>query len=174
MVLLLLRFAGDRQSGHAQSPASPDETAQKDARPTDTEVLKAEGLSRAFRRAAQSVLPAVVVIKAGPSPVCPRCGRAHEAYDDESDEGNADAGRQRPLDVLGSGFIVAPTGVVLTNKHVVKDDPRLVVQTADGKQYPVYTTITVKIYKDGVLWKTNTNTATGFGNYAVAQISASL
>jgi serine protease Do len=151
MVLVLLRFTGDRQTGHAQSPASPDETTQKDACPTDTEVLKAEGLSRAFRRAAQNVLPAVVVIKAGPSPVCPQCGRAHEAYDDESDEGNADAGHQRPLDVLGSGFIVAPTGVVLTNKHVVKGNPRLVVQTADGKQFPVKQVSTDREYDAAVL-----------------------
>lgn len=46
--------------------------------------------------------------------------------------------------------------------------------TVTAESVPSYTTITVKIYKDGVLWKTNTNTATGFGNYAVAQISASL
>ena len=39
--------------------------------------------------------------------------------------------------VLGSGFIVAPSGIVLTNKHVVKDQQGMVVQTADGKQYPV-------------------------------------
>ena len=49
----------------------------------------------------------------------------------------AESGYQRPLDVLGSGFIVAPTGVVLTNKHVVKGAARLVVQSADGKQFPV-------------------------------------
>ena len=37
-----------------------------------------------------------------------------------------------------------------------------------------YTTITVKIYKNGTLWKTNTATETGFGNYAVATISGTL
>ena len=46
--------------------------------------------------------------------------------------------------------------------------------TITAESVPSYTTITVKIYKDGVLWKSNTNTATGFGNYAVAQISGTL
>ena len=37
-----------------------------------------------------------------------------------------------------------------------------------------YTTITVKIYRNDVLWKSNTATETGFGNYAVATISGTL
>ena len=37
-----------------------------------------------------------------------------------------------------------------------------------------YTTITVKIYRDGVLWKSDTATATGYGNYAVATVSGTL
>ena len=100
------------------------------------ELHRAEGLSRAFRAAAQKVLPAVVVIKAGASPVCPRCGRAHDADGDE-DEPSGYAGHQKSLDVFGSGFIVAPTGLILTNKHVVKDTQGIVVQTADGRQFPV-------------------------------------
>ena len=55
--------------------------------------------------------------------------------DDGESSGNA--GQQKSLDVLGSGFIVAPTGIVLTNKHVVEGEKSLVVQTADGKQFPV-------------------------------------
>ena len=41
------------------------------------------------------------------------------------------------LDVLGSGFVVDPSGTVLTNKHVATAGDRLVVQMADGKQFPV-------------------------------------
>jgi len=37
-----------------------------------------------------------------------------------------------------------------------------------------YTTITVKIYRNDVLWKSNTATETGFGNYAVATVSGTL
>jgi serine protease Do len=108
-------------------PANPSLTEQ----PSE-ELQRAEGLSRAFRSAAQRVLPAVVVIKAGPSPICPHCGRAHDTAEDD-----VPASHQKSLDVLGSGFIVAPTGIILTNKHVVQNEKSLVVQTADGKQFPV-------------------------------------
>ncbi len=128
------RQQADQPCPSTRRPLAPAHQAARER--SIPELLKAEGLSRAFRAAAQKVLPAVVVIKAGPSPVCPRCGRAHES--DEDDDGPAaDAGQQKSLDILGSGFIVAPTGIVLTNKHVVQGKPKLVVQTADGKQFPV-------------------------------------
>lgn len=37
-----------------------------------------------------------------------------------------------------------------------------------------YTTIKVKIYKDGALWKESSATATGWGNYAKATVSGTL
>ena len=133
--LVLAWHFGDSQAIHAQTPAplvpvNPPLTGQP-----PEELQRAEGLSRAFRSAAQRVLPAVVVIKAGPSAVCPQCGRAHNA--DGQGESSGNEGQQKSLDVLGSGFIVAPTGIVLTNKHVVEGEKSLIVQTADGKQYPV-------------------------------------
>jgi serine protease Do len=133
-VVLAWHF-GNSQAIHAQTPAplvpvNPPLTGQ-----LPEELQRAEGLSRAFRSAAQRVLPAVVVIKAGPSAVCPQCGRAHNA--DGRGESSGNEGQQKSLDVLGSGFIVASTGIVLTNKHVVEGEKSLVVQTADGKQYPV-------------------------------------
>ena len=135
--VVVLQYIGDRQLGHAQTPVP---TAQADPPPAaasvDPALAKAESLSQAFRNAAQKVLSAVVVIKAGTSPECPRCGRAHDPEDDETSP-SANEGPQRSLDVLGSGFIVAPSGAVLTNKHVVHASRRLVVQTADGKQFPV-------------------------------------
>ena len=39
--------------------------------------------------------------------------------------------------VIGSGFIVDPSGIVLTNKHVVKGARKMVVQMADGRIFPV-------------------------------------
>lgn len=126
---------GDSQAIHAQTPAplvpvNPPLTGQP-----PEELQRAEGLSRAFRSAAQRVLPAVVVIKAGASAVCPQCGLAHNADGRGASSGNE--GQQTSLDVLGSGFIVAATGIVLTNKHVVEGEDSLVVQTADGKQFSV-------------------------------------
>lgn len=61
----------------------------------------------------------------------------NELLSSKADEMGAESGYQRPLDLLGSGFIVAPTGVGLTNKHVIKGAARLVVQSADGKQFPI-------------------------------------
>ncbi len=37
-----------------------------------------------------------------------------------------------------------------------------------------YTTITVKIYRNDVLWKSNTASATGYGNYANVTVSGTL
>jgi serine protease Do len=132
----VLQYIGDRHISQAQTQTPSFQASQQPLTPVDSELLKAEGLSKAFRAAAQRVLPAVVVIKAGASPVCPRCGRAHETEEEDA-ELSADVAQQKSLHILGSGFIVAPTGIVLTNKHVVKASRRLVVQTADGKQFPV-------------------------------------
>jgi len=135
-VAVLAWLLGDSQAIHAQTPTSPASTnTSVTGQPADA-LQNAEGLSRAFRTAAQRVLPAVVVIKAGISPICPRCGRTHDTDGDDG-ESSEDAVHKKSLDVLGSGFIVAPSGVILTNKHVVKNRHNLVVQTDDGKQFPV-------------------------------------
>ena len=60
------RNAGD-PSGSEAAASSPVEGGGNVA---DNEIAKAESLSRMFRQAANKVLPAVVVIKAGSSPVC--------------------------------------------------------------------------------------------------------
>jgi S1-C subfamily serine protease len=38
---------------------------------------------------------------------------------------------------LGSGFIVAPDGLIATNLHVIGEARPIAVQTADGKKYDV-------------------------------------
>jgi hypothetical protein len=45
-----------------------------------------------------------------------------------------------------------------------REYPSGMTLTITAESVPSYTTITVKIYKDGVLWKTNTNEAIGLGN----------
>ena len=172
VVFLMLRHSGNPQIGHAQSPVLLAAAGQPVADTIDNGVLKAEGLSRAFRSAAQRVLPAVVVIKAQLSPLCPRCGRAHETYEGEAAEAEFDPTRQGQMDVLGSGFIVAPTGVVLTNKHVVDGNPKLVVQTAEGKQFPVRQ-VTADSEHDVAVLRIDANTPLPFvqlGNSEAAEI----
>ena len=134
---LLLEFTDDRNGRHAAAATTWSAGMQGSGDQTAQYIADANGLSAAFRRAAQKALPAVVVIKASPSPVCPRCGRAHESYDGDTAEGGIDGTSARSLEILGSGFIVAPSGIVLTNKHVVRGNDRLVVQTVDGRQFTV-------------------------------------
>ena len=134
---LLLEFTSDRNARHAAAATAWSASTQGSSDQPARDISDANGLSAAFRRAVQKALPAVVVIKASPSPVCPRCGRAHESYDGDVIEGGFDGVSPRSLEVLGSGFIVAPSGVVLTNKHVVRGIDRLVVQTVDGRQFTV-------------------------------------
>jgi serine protease Do len=101
--------------------------------------IKAEGLSQAFRFAAKKVLPTVVVIKTPQSDGCPHCG----SRECDNADNNAGATSTSPADekaaftVIGSGFLVNPSGIVLTNKHVVKGARKMVVQMADGRKFPV-------------------------------------
>ncbi len=143
--ILALAWALTRENSAEQTDLSPTSTVaarpvpDQDDRP-DGEIAKAESLSRMFRRAANKVLPAVVVIKAGSSPACPHCGR-HHGHNSGHEFGPewpfAPMAAEPSLDLLGSGFVVDPSGIVLTNKHVVAGGHRLVVQTADGEQFSV-------------------------------------
>lgn len=100
---------------------------------------RADDLSQVFRDASRAVLPAVVVIKAPNEMACPHCGRVHhggEPHDEmESQEADPAAPRKDLLAVLGSGFIVDSSGLVVTNQHVVASVRRVVVQLSDGRQF---------------------------------------
>lgn len=100
---------------------------------------RADDLSQAFRDASQAVLPAVVVIKAPNEMACPHCGRVHRGGEGDgemlSQETGDTARRKDSLAVLGSGFIVDSSGLVVTNQHVVASAHRVVVQLSDGRQF---------------------------------------
>ncbi len=42
---------------------------------------------------------------------------------------------RRRLQSLGSGFIIDPSGLIVTNNHVVKDADQITVRTEDGEEY---------------------------------------
>lgn len=126
----------------SQSELVPASSDRQDAGSHQQVRGKADGLSQAFRHAARKILPAVVVIRGEGSSACPHCGRVHsssseeETPADESDEVPGEEARDS-LRVLGSGFIIDPSGLVLTNHHVVRGARGVVVQLPDKQQFRV-------------------------------------
>ena len=135
-----------------QGPASAQSAATAPA--ATPEANYARTLSKAFRDAAQKVLPAVVMIRheAAPQTVSEQEG--------ESDEGSEMSpfgdlqqippefrkffrgmpnmprhGMPRGETSVGSGVIIDPSGIVVTNNHVVDGDGKIVVRLQDGREF---------------------------------------
>lgn len=111
----------------------------------------ARELSAAFRFAAQEVLPAVVTIQKKPEPITRREQRRvpqrnpfeGTPFEDMFRENDPlyeffrelpDRPRRRGVG-MGSGVIVDPSGVILTNNHVVEGDGTIEVQLSDGRTF---------------------------------------
>jgi serine protease Do len=124
----------------------------------------AKTLSKAFREAAGKVLPAVVAIQNRPS-VAERAGPRGPSPDDEDSPDSPfgelfrnnpdlrrffhDMPRTNPRGPggqalsIGSGVIIDPAGVILTNNHVVDGSGKVVVRLTDGREFTA-----VEIKKD--------------------------
>jgi serine protease Do len=106
-------------------------------------VRQAKTLARAFRSAARTILPTVVKIKTTTKP--------HAIY--HSPQNNPFRGT--PLEDLfgdrsprsedtpqaaglGSGVIIDPSGIVLTNNHVIEGADEVVVQLSDGREFKAH------------------------------------
>jgi serine protease Do len=110
-------------------------------------LAKAESLSRAFRAAAKAVIPTVVKITSTTKPRV--IERDREALPENPFQGSPFEdlfdGRDWPgfrffeqtpqREGLGSGVIIKPSGVILTNNHVVAGADKVVVELADGREF---------------------------------------
>jgi serine protease Do len=105
----------------------------------------AEALSMAFREVSQRVLPAVVSIETRTAPV--QIGgesRRGSPLEEElfrrffgDDFGGLEQFRQQmtpPRRGSGSGFVIDPQGVIMTNAHVVEGAEKVIVTLNDGRE----------------------------------------
>ena len=110
-------------------------------------IEKAKSLSRAFRAAAKRVIPTVVTIRATAKPVEKRVPRRiprenpfkgtpfEDFFEDHFPEGFDFPRPFQPRQGKGSGVIIDPSGIILTNHHVVEDADEVIVELADGRQF---------------------------------------
>ena len=105
---------------------------------SDLQVARApEALSASFAEIARRVEPAVVNIETTQAQI-----EFTEKDEDKEDSSNnnplLDMFRRqprRPTRGVGSGFIVSPSGYILTNYHVVEDAARITVGMQSGEKY---------------------------------------
>ncbi|MCE5266814.1 MAG: Do family serine endopeptidase [Planctomycetaceae bacterium] len=144
LAAMLTVAMGGRDHAVAQDPAT-SAVAEAPA------ASYANSLSKAFRDAAQKVLPAVVMIKNLPLPEKPSSRMS--SPEDESDESPLDAlppefrrlfpnmprvpnmPRGGEVGSVGSGVIIDPSGIILTNNHVVSGGGKIVVRLHDGREF---------------------------------------
>jgi len=126
-------------------------SARADESPATAEAMShATALSRAFRHAAEEVSPAVVVVRSEVKARRPgrgqRDGRENPfkgtPFEDmfpngvpEGFEFNMPEGGGPPRSGVGSGVIVDPSGIVITNNHVVEDADVVTVELSDGREF---------------------------------------
>lgn len=106
----------------------------------------ARGAPESFAPLAEQLSPAVVNISTTqqlkrptaedvPVPQLPP-GSPFEEWFKEFFDRNDQTGRPRRVTSLGSGFIIDPKGVIVTNTHVISDADEIEVTLTDGTKYP--------------------------------------
>lgn len=105
-------------------------------------VQHAKYLSIAFRSAARKVLPAVVTIKTATSKEGQEAGRGGprlpwEEFPKPSEPGFQNEIPRNPDLGMGTGVIIDPKGIIITNRHVVEGGDVVTVRLVDGREFPV-------------------------------------
>lgn len=122
--------------------------AEKDQAPNAEVLRSAQDLSSAFRSVAKSALPSIVSIKTSSKPMGGK-NNLEEQFGEGSPFGDLfrdhpqfrdmfkDMPKQRRFrqQGMGSGFIIDPSGIIMTNNHVVADAEEITVVLQDGTEY---------------------------------------
>jgi serine protease Do len=88
-----------------------------------------------YRDVVKQVLPAVVSIEAKPRATISRASLPPELRKRLEQFGGQPFPDVHPGRAFGSGFVVDPSGVILTNDHVVRNAEELVVHFQDGRKF---------------------------------------
>ena len=117
-LLLFFGLSAFFSSAAADEPAAPPD------------VVRANELSTVFRYAANKVVPATVKI----------ISRLQTPEDRQAMEINIPAlktppGRRHPGDTTGTGVLIAPNGIVVTNNHVIVSARAVEVELPDGRLF---------------------------------------
>ncbi len=96
-------------------------------------IAQAQMISKAFRETARSVVPSVVkiVVKSGQGKSSSKTGPLlpfGELLSETERDGHE-------IEGIGSGVLVDPSGIILTNYHVVTDSENIWVELYDGRQF---------------------------------------
>jgi serine protease Do len=110
------------------------------------EARDVRALSSVFREVAKSARPGVVTIETTSKPLQVRGNVPNDMEQSpfgdmlRNPEFRQFFQRQpqpRPMHGMGSGFVIDPSGIILTNRHVVNDAQEVTVKFADGRQFRV-------------------------------------
>ncbi len=101
----------------------------------------ARGVGESFADLAEKALPAVVnisttqtIVSEGRPEVPP--GAPFEDFFKEFFDKNREGRRPRQSSSLGSGFVIDPAGIIVTNNHVIADADEIVVRFQDDQELP--------------------------------------
>jgi serine protease Do len=147
-----LAYAAGMMHGRLPLPAALSVSQAREVQPAQAPP-EAEALSSGFRHAAKAALPAMVSIEVrGKAPAAPQVN-GRDVDPDDIFEGSPfgelfkrdprlkdmfkfRAPQQMPrTHGMGSGFIIDPSGIILTANHVVADAETVKVKLNDGREF---------------------------------------